>query len=383
MKRTLLVLAAVSRLCIAGEAATKPTHIIRLEHNDASLAPAIAFGSKGELYVAYRTQGPQHQSSVVTVGAFDSNTGRELRKAQIKAPTVQLPQAPSIFQVSPDGNLLLYVETPSVIGRNRATYLAVVDAVSLQLISSTDLVSLALSNSRVFGFRADSQAVVLGSSVQRIGPNNQPVTQSVRVVELKAHDLKQIVHDQSIANPYGGYGYTIDAAGSLWFSKDPFIAKSFSEYNPKGGTAAGEISSGSDYGFAAVIFLPGSIVGFTHEASHDATFTQVMRFEPGKAEPAQIERVTGCGFKQVTVSPDQLFAAGICDEQSQAEPSFGALTVCNAVILQTRTLKVLATIPLSKGTTWHSVAVWHGNERVLAATSDRSEMKIFLLREPK
>ena len=369
----LLVQVALLWLCDAGDAAMKPTLIIRLEQNDSSLAPSIvAFGPNGQIYTAYRTHGPQHQSSAMWVRAFDSNTGRELRQAQVKAPAVQLPQTASMFQVSPDGKLLLYVETPAIIGPNQAAYVAVLDAATLQVVSSSDLVLLSLSHSRIFGFGNDSHSVILGSSVERTGPKNHPLTESVRVVEVKSEDLHKVVREQVIANPFESYGYTIDASGTLWFSKDAFISKSFSEYDPAGKTVLREISFGGDYGLSRVLFLRESILGFTHEASHDATFGQVLRFEPSKAAPAQTERVSGCGFKQATVSPDQSFAVGVCDEQSQAELNFGALTVCNAVVLRTSTLQILASIPLSKRTTWHSVAVWHGSGQVRVATSDES-----------
>ena len=132
MRRLSLVLSlhvALLWLCDAGDAAMKPTLIIRLEQNDSSLAPSIvAFGPNGQFYTAYRTHGPQHQSSAVWVRAFDSDTGRELRQAQVKVSRVQLPQTASMFQVSPDGKLLLYVETPAIIGPNQATYVAVLDA---------------------------------------------------------------------------------------------------------------------------------------------------------------------------------------------------------------------------------------------------------------
>jgi hypothetical protein len=198
------------------------------------------------------------------------------------------------------------------------------------------------------------------------------VTESIRTIELKARDLNQIVRDESTANPFESYGYTVDATGALWLSKDAFIAKSFSKYDPEGKTVVREISLGGDYGASVLLFLRESVLGFTHEASRDVTFGRIFRFEPGHAEPARTERISGCGFKQATASPDQLFAAGICDEQSQAELSFGALAVCNAVVLQTATLQVLATIPLPKRTTWHSLAVWHGNGQVRVATSDES-----------
>jgi len=369
-----LIIALAFPSLFNAETAAEASLTVRLTQNDPGLAPSIAaFGSNGELYVAYRARGTQRQSSAVWMRAFDSKTGRELRQAQIKAPVVELPRWASILQVSLDGSVLLYVETPSVIGPNQGVYIAVVDAVTFRLISSTDLASLSLSNARVFGFSADGQTVVLGSSTERTGPQNQPVTESVRTIELGARDLKKIVHDRSTANPFESYGYTVDAAGSLWLTKDPFIAKSFSKYDLKEKAVVREVSFGGDYGVSKLLFLHGgSVLGFTHEASQDATFGRIVRFEADRAEPVRAERIPGCGFRQATASADQLFAAGICDEQSQAELTFGALTVCNAVVLQTETLQVLATIPLSKRTTWHSLAVWHGNGQVRVATSDES-----------
>jgi hypothetical protein len=212
------------------ETALEPRLTVRLMQNHASLAPSIAaFGGNGDLYVAYRARGTEHQSAAVWLRAIDSRTGLELRQAQIKAPVVELPQRPSMVQLSSDGSLLLYVETPSIIGPNRGIYIAVVDAVTFRLISSTDLGSLSLSNARVFGFSADGQSIVLGSSTQGIGPLNRPLTESVRAIEIKARDLKQIVRDEPIANPFESNGYTIDDTGSLWVSKNPLIAKSFSK----------------------------------------------------------------------------------------------------------------------------------------------------------
>jgi hypothetical protein len=134
----------------------------------------------------------------------------------------------------------------------------------------------------------------------------------------------------------------------------------------------GEISLDGDFGARALLFLHGGVLGFTHEVSQDATFGRIFRFEPGRREPVRTERISGCGFQQATASPDQLYVAAICDEQSQAELSFGALTVCDAVVLQTETLQVRATIALSKHTTWHSLALWHGKGQLRAAASDES-----------
>lgn len=353
------------------ETVLKPGLTVRLMLNDPRLAPSItAFGSNGELYVAYRVQRTHHQSSAVWLRAFDSRTGRELRHAQIRAPIVGLPQRPSILQVSSEGGLLLYAEMPSTIGPNQGIYVAVVDAVTFRLISSTDLRSSKLSNLRVFGFSADGHSIVLGPSTQNPGPQNRPVTKLVRTIEMNARDLKQIVRDESTPNPFESYGYTIDDTGSLWLSKDPFIAKSFSKYDPNGKTIVREIWVGGDYGVSALLFLQRAILAFTHEASQGETFGRILSFEPSQEEPARTERISSCGFKQATASPDQLFVAGICDEQSQAELTFGALNVCDAVVLKTETLQVLSTIPLSKHTTWHSLAVWHGNGQVRVATSD-------------
>lgn len=366
------------------QSAVESNITVRLPQNDPSLAPCVtAFGSNAEIYVAYRVLGKQHQSLGLWLRAFDSKTGRELRQTQIKAPAVELPQTAAVFQVSSDGDLLLYVEMPSIIGPNRGTFVAVVDAMSFRLISSTDLGSLALSDVRVFGFSADGRSIVVGSSTERTGPQKHPVTESVRTIELNARDLKQIVRDELIANPFESYGYTIDDTSSLWLSKNVFIAKSLSKYDPITKKIDREISFDGDYGLSSVLFLHRGVLGFTHEASQDATFGRILRFEPGRVEPVRTERISGCGFKQATASLDQLFAAGICDEQSQAELSFGALTVCNAIVLQTETLQVLATIPLSKRTTWHSLAVWHGNGQVRVATSDQSPVvNIYAFSDP-
>jgi hypothetical protein len=210
------------------ETALEPRLTVKLMQNNASLAPSItAFGGNGDLYVAYRARGTEHQSPAVWLRVIDSRTGLELRQAQIKAPVVELPQRPSMVQVSSDGSLLLYVETPSIVGPNQGIYIAVVDAVTLRLISSTDLGSLSVSNARVFGFSADGQSIVLGSSTLGKGPQNRPVTESVRAIEIKARDLKQIVRDEPIANPFESNGYTIDDTGSLWFSKTRLLPNRF------------------------------------------------------------------------------------------------------------------------------------------------------------
>jgi hypothetical protein len=240
----------------------EPTFTVKLAQNDSSQAPSIsAFGSGGELYVAYRAREKQRQSSAVWLRAFDGETGRELRQAQIEAPVVQLPREPSMLQVSSDGRLLLYVETPSVTSPNRGVYIGVVDSANFRLISSKALGTLALPNPRIFGFSTDGQSVIIGSSMQRTGSHDQPVTESVRVIQLDARDLRKVVRDESIASPFESFGYTVDATASLWFSKDSFISKSFSEYNSKKKVVVREISFDGDYGASAVLFLRESILG--------------------------------------------------------------------------------------------------------------------------
>jgi hypothetical protein len=149
---------------------------------------------------------------------------------------------------------------------------------------------------------------------------------------------------------------TIDDTGSLSLSKNPLIAKAFSQYDPKRTMTIGEIS------------LDGSCAEAFWDLHTRSLGTPRLAGSSGSSRAGR----NRCGPSEYTASPDQLYVAAIRDEQSQAELSFGALTVCNAVVLQTETLQVRATIALSKHTTWHSLAVWHGKGQLRAAASDES-----------
>jgi hypothetical protein len=124
---------------------------------DSRLAAAsTVFGPAGNLYVAYRQADQSRKSSAVTLKLFDSKTGRELMQSEVATTPIELPQWATAFDLSPDGTMLLYFESPAVVGPTNGTYLAIIDGAKLALVSSRNLERLTLPNVRVFGFSADT-----------------------------------------------------------------------------------------------------------------------------------------------------------------------------------------------------------------------------------
>lgn len=344
--------------------------------------PAVAFGLRGELYVAHRRPEEQRRSSAIVVQAFDGATGRELRHAEIRTPTIDLPQGPQMFTASPDGGLLLFAEAPSPIGPDNDAYAVVVDSTSLVKITDDRLQKLALARPWFFGFSEDSRSILVGSSETRrpAGGRGPDMTASVRVLELDARNLENVLKDRTAVNTLEGLEYSVDSAGAPWFSKWP-LPRSFSRYDWQQRKLAQEVATSSAFGITAILFLKSGIASFTDEptTSGSGNVGEVSWFDLGSNKAARTKRMTDCGFRAGgSVSSGQSVFAAECRSMSQAESNAGAITVSKAVIFEAGSLRVLGAVPLSKS--FHRTAVWDSADQVRLAVGEADDIvRVYLL----
>jgi len=263
--------------------------------------------------------------------------------------------------------MLLYFEAPAVLGPANATYLAVIDSSKLSLVSSRNLGRPAFPNVRVFGFSANNKSVILGSA-EEIYAGGTPKTRELRISELDARDLGVSRSGRVVQNPFDGYDYVIDATGTPWFSKEEFIPRSFYKYDPEERRVIEGIRVNNAFGLMfRNLFLRDGIMAFNSEADESG---QVYIFDLQNEAPKRTVRMTGCGFKDAVISPDEAFAVAICEGISQREATFGSITKCEVDVFRVSTLQNLAAFPCSKGTVWHPIAVWHQMGHVRVATVD-------------
>jgi len=353
---------------------------IRLERCDSKLGPtSVAFGPNGELYAACRKPEAKKQSSAILISAFD-RTGRELRHAEIKTTAIQLPQVASMFQVSRDGALLLYVETSLPTWADNDAYAAVLGTATLQPVSGRSFARGSSPSLRIFGFSTDGKSVLTASAAEERRTEGLPITRSVLVTRLDARNLQNVLDEQAIQNPFESSGYFLDPTGLPWFSDRNLGRETLHQYDPHQKKTLTQIrATNNAFGIGRLLFLEDSIVGFTDEANE---LGEIVRFERDKQDPVQTERVTGCGFIKVVASPDGRYSAAVCSAMSQSEWNAGAVTVCKALLVQSKTLRLLATIPLSKRARWLDVALWSGEGEVLLATTEPSgDVSLYSLKD--
>jgi hypothetical protein len=103
----------------------------------------------------------------------------------------------------------------------------------------------------------------------------------------------------------------------------------------------------------------------------------------GSSKVDAAQNVGKCRIKDITIAPDQLYGAALCEQENLGELRFGSVTSRSAVIFDTRTLKVLGQVPLQKDL-YPELAIWHGDGKIVLATQASSDkLMIYELGEPK
>lgn len=357
---TFIVVISMSSLC---NVMAKERCSIHLKSMNAKTPGSLAFGSEGKLYLTYR-EDVGKQSSAIWVYMFDGESCRELHKAKIEMPAIQLSSMLPRLYPSPDGQFLLYLEYPrGAYSDKEEIHLVILDANSLEAVSKRTFSRLNGSLPGTIGFNAKSDSVLISYSKEK-KVEKQSVTESVRFLWLDPKSLQTIKKEMEVVNPFLGLVYTFDANETIWFSKDKFIAKSLVEYDPETKQFKREVSIDSPYGFGKFVALPNSTLFLTDENDQGTPFGRVVQFN----DKAQKEvRFDGCGFQQAKTSLDSQYVAGLCEARSQSEYNFGNRVVSKLVVLDTKTLATVSVVPLSTKSGWHEYAIGRGAGKLLCA----------------
>jgi WD40 repeat protein len=331
-----------------------PSRTIVLEHAELKLAPAaLVFDQKGELYVAYRDQGPNEKSSAIWVRVFDPASGKELRSTQFQTAKVPLPNGANQFLLSPDNSLLLYSEFSG------GTLITVLNAATLQKVS--DATSLPKGSDRQFprliGIGPNDNTVLIAARITN--PLNGT---DARLIKLDAHDLSHVLSDVTFTNPIPESGFAVGSDGTVRIIRADMLYS----YDPATKKAAPELSiHNQDDIRNALVLNDHSILLWSNQNE----FGYLYRFDQDDSTPRKSQRIEGSGVIDVFVSPDGSYGVALCEHQNLGESHFGAITSRTAIVFEIKTLKVLYQIPIEKALP-AELAIWHGNGTIFLATYD-------------
>lgn len=368
-----------------------PKQTMVLEHADLKLTPAaLVFNQKGELYVAYRDHGSDKKSSAIWVRVFDPASGKELRSAQFQTPTVPLPNSANQFLLSPDNSLLLYAQF------HGGTLITILNPATLQKVSETTSLPDGVDKEfpEIVGVGPNNAWVLVTAEVDKefplgivgVNPDTGAVAMAanstfrmhgadIRLVRLDSHDLFRVLSDVTLTNPIPESGFAVDTDGTVWITRANMLYR----YDPERKQANLETSIHNQDDIRNILFLNDrSLLMWSNQNE----FGYLYRFEQGDTATGKSQRIDKCGVKQVAVSPDQLYGAALCEHQNTVEWRFGAITSRTAVIFDTKTLKILAQVPIEKDL-YPELAIWHGDGKVVLATQASSnKLVIYELAAP-
>lgn len=328
------------------------TRALVLEYAEFKLTPAaLVFDEKGELYAGYRDEGAEKKSSAIWIRVFDPASGKQLRSTQVQTATIPLPNGAEQFLLSPDNSLLLYSHF------HGSTFLTVLKAATLQSVSETTTLPKDVEKEfpRVIGVDPSDASILLAAET-----TNHLNGVDVRMVKLDAHNLNHVLSDATLTNPIAESGYAVDGSGAVWIVGGNRLYR----YDPEQKKATLETSVHNQDDIRGVLFLNDSSLLMW---SNQNEFGYLYRFEQGDTATDKSQRIDKCGVKQITVSPDQLYGAALCEHQNTGEWRFGAITSRMAVIFDTKTLKILAQVPIEKDL-YPGLAIWHGGGKIVLAT---------------
>jgi hypothetical protein len=383
----------VALLAVSGWACSaqspKRTKTIALDRTELKLTPAaLTFDTKGQIYVGHRDKGNGRSSSTVWIRVFDPATGRQLRSSSFDTSMAKLPMGATQFVLSPDDSLLAYA---GLFGPEAPDLLAVLDAHTLQTLSlTTKLPEVQIAPARLIGF--DPRAGTLEISVTRTVSSRfdpQDRTFDSTLYQLAARDLDRVVSQTDLKNPIANSSFAISAEGAVNIvsSRGLFQTTGIFPYDSETGRAGPMISVPDPDNRAGVrlgpaIFLSeGTLLLGSRRLLGDANQSgYVYRIEKNSTRMEKSREVSNCGIQEtIRVSPDQRYGAALCERESESELFFGRITSRFAVIFDTKTLKILGSVPLPKNL-YPEFAVWHGDAKIVFAThSDSNKLEIYEL----
>lgn len=363
-------IAALALLATAGAwprqpGSEKPSRAIVLERAELKLTPAaLVFDGKGELYVGYRDEGADKKSSAIWVRVFDPASGKELRSAQFQTATVALPNGAEQFLLSPDDSLLLYSQF------HGSTFLTIFKAATLQTVSESTMLPAEMSKEfpRVAGITPDDQAALVTSEI-----TNKRNGVDIRLAWLSVHALTRVLKEEYVPNPYVEASYAIDRKYHLWLTR----ADALYRYDPA--SRKSDLRLTVPTSTVPVFIADGELLLYSNRNE----FGELYRFDVQQSSVQNKQRIEGCGINQVRVSRDELYGVALCEHQNMGELRFGAITKREAVVFDTKTLKILDEVPIAKNL-YPELALWHGGGKVVLATqADSNKVAIYEFPVPK
>ena len=339
-----------------------------LEHAEFKLTPAaLVFDEKGELYAGYRDEGAEKKSSAIWIRVFDPVSGKELRRTQLQTATVPLPNGAEQFLLSLDNSMLLYAQF------HGGTLIIVLNAGTFQKVSETTNLPDDVSKHfpSVNSISSDGGSVLIEAGVtNRLNGND------VQLVKLNTHDLTRVLSDLTLTNPIPESGFSVDRDGTIWISR----ANGLYSYDRDRGKATLELSVHNQDDIKSVLHLNDQSLLLW---SGQNEFGYLYRFNITNSTLEESRRIDGCGVESVHLSPDRQYGAALCEHQRTGEWHFGAITSRTAVIFDTKTLKILAQVPIEKDL-YPELAIWHGGEKIVLVTqADSNKLAIYEFPAPK
>lgn len=346
--KTILVLSLMVgiALSLGAEGPTQGYQLLRTFHpSDSNFREApgqVLFSPSGKLYAAYRVPGKSGTSSTLRVVLFDPLTGQQVNLRDYPIPGASLPRVATAFLLSQDGSTLAYAElhVPQVI--------VTIDAANLNPQSTSDASLFGEQDFAPHVSIVSTESLVL-SAGKLTHDGRTTAVHEVRKISLSPRNLRQVLSEESIP-----------------------LDEDISEvaYWRKRIHAQREV--------AQVIAVNDGVLGLTNVMSDG----WIQLFDQAGKELATLHNPK-CGFVKASVSPDQLVGVAVCEKTGLDEAHFGETLSRDAVVFEVKTLKVLATIPMSRlslkergpgrDDLWvatPSPVVWHGKDSVLVAVPD-------------
>jgi hypothetical protein len=162
---------------------------------------------------------------------------------------------------------------------------------------------------------------------------------AVHLVALSRSDVsKTVLNEQISARPDWGQSYRLSfGADSLWMGRGKYWLK----IGIKSGQVEAKLTAQNDLHDLTVI--SSGMIGMTNLASAGS----LQLFDSTGRQTKTLEQ-PGCGFVSVQASLDERYGVAVCERTGTTEWSFGKTLERKAIIFDSQTMALIATLPLSK-----------------------------------
>jgi hypothetical protein len=339
-----------------------------LEHAELPLTPAaLTFDGNGRLYVGYRDKGSNKQSSAIWIRVIDPAAGRDLRRIQLQTAPVTLPNRANQFKISADNSVLVYAQF------HESTFVVTLDSTPLQELSETT--SLPVGADREFpkiaGIDRSGSSVLIAAE-----RTNRNKGTDARLLNLSARDLNRVLSNTILNNPIPESSFAISNAGAIRIIRSTglFATTGLYSYDSGTGKAALQLSvpdadNRSIVSLGTLVFLPDEslVLSSTRLLPDQTESAYLYRLGKNGTSLDKTQNIGECKIAELAVTPDQLYGTALCERHNHGELHFGRIESRTAMIFDTKTLKILAEVPIAKDL-YPELAIWHGGGKIVLAT---------------